>query len=205
MRSGLLSHFVLATIARVRLCRPGADPACRRVRLRRHRHPARHRRRDQQALRRSRALGGGDRAVQARRAGYPRDHRGHLQQDPRLRGGSARLRRRDGEVAPRVLGPGRGVPGPRRSVLPRVRWAAPVHRSRPRREPFTGAARARPDRRQRGPVRPWRLDRCLARSADSIWARDGSYLHRWCVENRVARTPFTSLDGVARAVAAFPA
>jgi len=48
-------------------------------------------------------------------------------------------------------------------------------------------------------------DRCLARSADSIWARDGSYLHRWCVENRVAHTPFTSLDGVARAVAAFPA
>ena len=48
-------------------------------------------------------------------------------------------------------------------------------------------------------------DRCLARSADSIWARDGSYLHRWCVENRVAHTPFISLDGVAHAVAAFPA
>jgi len=48
-------------------------------------------------------------------------------------------------------------------------------------------------------------DRCLAKSADSIWAREGSYLHRFCVENRVAHTPFTSLEGVARAVAAFPA
>jgi len=48
-------------------------------------------------------------------------------------------------------------------------------------------------------------DRCLARSADSIWARDGSYLHRWCVENRVAHTPFTTLDGVASAVAALQA
>jgi len=48
-------------------------------------------------------------------------------------------------------------------------------------------------------------DRCLARSADAIWARDGSYLHRWCVESRVTHTPFTALDGVARAVAAFRA
>jgi 2-hydroxy-3-keto-5-methylthiopentenyl-1-phosphate phosphatase len=48
-------------------------------------------------------------------------------------------------------------------------------------------------------------DRCLAKSADSIWAREGSYLHRFCVENRVAHTPFTSLEGVARAVTAFPA
>jgi 2-hydroxy-3-keto-5-methylthiopentenyl-1-phosphate phosphatase len=48
-------------------------------------------------------------------------------------------------------------------------------------------------------------DRCLAKSADSIWARQGSYLHRWCEENRMAHTPFTSLEGVARAVAAFPA
>jgi 2-hydroxy-3-keto-5-methylthiopentenyl-1-phosphate phosphatase len=47
-------------------------------------------------------------------------------------------------------------------------------------------------------------DRCLARSADSIWARDGSYLHRWCVENRLAHTPFTALDGLASAVARFP-
>ena len=48
-------------------------------------------------------------------------------------------------------------------------------------------------------------DRCLAKSADSIWAREGSYLHRWCVENHRGHTPFTSLDVVARAVAAFPA
>jgi len=45
-------------------------------------------------------------------------------------------------------------------------------------------------------------DRCLARSADSIWARDGSYLHRWCVESRIAHTPFTTFDPLARAVAA---
>jgi 2-hydroxy-3-keto-5-methylthiopentenyl-1-phosphate phosphatase len=47
-------------------------------------------------------------------------------------------------------------------------------------------------------------DRCLARSADAVWAREGSYLHRWCVENRVAHTPFTTLDGLASAVAGFP-
>ncbi len=47
-------------------------------------------------------------------------------------------------------------------------------------------------------------DRCLARSADSIWAREGSFLHRWCVENRVAHTPFSALDGLASAVAGFP-
>jgi 2-hydroxy-3-keto-5-methylthiopentenyl-1-phosphate phosphatase len=48
-------------------------------------------------------------------------------------------------------------------------------------------------------------DRCLARSADSIWARDGSYLHRWCVESHVAHTPFTTFDPLARAVAAIAA
>ncbi|HWE23915.1 MAG TPA: HAD-IB family phosphatase [Myxococcales bacterium] len=47
-------------------------------------------------------------------------------------------------------------------------------------------------------------DRCLARCADSLWAREGSYLHRWCVENGVPHTAFTTLDAVARAVAAFP-
>jgi 2-hydroxy-3-keto-5-methylthiopentenyl-1-phosphate phosphatase len=47
-------------------------------------------------------------------------------------------------------------------------------------------------------------DRCLARSADSIWAREGSYLHRWCVDNHLTHTPFTTLDGVARAVSEFP-
>jgi 2-hydroxy-3-keto-5-methylthiopentenyl-1-phosphate phosphatase len=47
-------------------------------------------------------------------------------------------------------------------------------------------------------------DRCLARSADSLWAREGSYLHRYCVEHGIAHTAFSSLDGAARAVAAFP-
>jgi 2-hydroxy-3-keto-5-methylthiopentenyl-1-phosphate phosphatase len=47
-------------------------------------------------------------------------------------------------------------------------------------------------------------DRCLAKSADSVWAREGSYLHRWCVENRVAHTPFSALDGLASAVTGFP-
>jgi 2-hydroxy-3-keto-5-methylthiopentenyl-1-phosphate phosphatase len=48
-------------------------------------------------------------------------------------------------------------------------------------------------------------DRCLARSADSLWAREASFLHRWCVENHVAHTTFTTLDGLARAVAGFAA
>ena len=48
-------------------------------------------------------------------------------------------------------------------------------------------------------------DRCLAQAADSLWAREGSYLHRWCLHNAVPHTPFSSLDAVARAVAAFPA
>jgi 2-hydroxy-3-keto-5-methylthiopentenyl-1-phosphate phosphatase len=48
-------------------------------------------------------------------------------------------------------------------------------------------------------------DRCLARSADAIWAREGSYLHRWCVEQRVAHSPFADLDGLASAVAGFGA
>ncbi|HKC58585.1 MAG TPA: HAD-IB family phosphatase [Myxococcales bacterium] len=48
-------------------------------------------------------------------------------------------------------------------------------------------------------------DRCLARSADSIWARQGSYLHRWCVEHHMAHSPFADLHGLANAVASFPA
>jgi 2-hydroxy-3-keto-5-methylthiopentenyl-1-phosphate phosphatase len=47
-------------------------------------------------------------------------------------------------------------------------------------------------------------DRCLARCADSLWAREGSYLQGWCLENRVAHTAFTTLEGAAREVAAFP-
>jgi 2-hydroxy-3-keto-5-methylthiopentenyl-1-phosphate phosphatase len=47
-------------------------------------------------------------------------------------------------------------------------------------------------------------DRCLARTADSLWAREGSYLHRYCVEHGIAHTPFTSLLPAAEAVASFP-
>jgi 2-hydroxy-3-keto-5-methylthiopentenyl-1-phosphate phosphatase len=47
-------------------------------------------------------------------------------------------------------------------------------------------------------------DRCLARCADSLWAREGSYLQRWCLENAVSHTSFTTFDAVAREVAAFP-
>ena len=46
-------------------------------------------------------------------------------------------------------------------------------------------------------------DRCLARTADSLWAREGSYLHRYCIENGIRHTAFTSLVPVANAVAAF--
>lgn len=46
-------------------------------------------------------------------------------------------------------------------------------------------------------------DRCLAQRADRIFAREGSYLHRYCVDHGLAHTAFTSLDGAARAVAAF--
>lgn len=47
-------------------------------------------------------------------------------------------------------------------------------------------------------------DRCLARCADSLWAREGSYLQRWCLESHVPHTAFTTLDAVARVVTAFP-
>jgi 2-hydroxy-3-keto-5-methylthiopentenyl-1-phosphate phosphatase len=48
-------------------------------------------------------------------------------------------------------------------------------------------------------------DRCLARCADSLWAREGSYLQRWCLENAVPHASFTTLEAVAREVAGFPA
>lgn len=48
-------------------------------------------------------------------------------------------------------------------------------------------------------------DRCLARTADSLWAREGSYLHRFCIENGIPHTPFTTLVPVAHAVATFEA
>jgi len=44
-------------------------------------------------------------------------------------------------------------------------------------------------------------DLCLARSADELWAREGSYLQRWCVENGVPHTAFTTLVPLAREVA----
>jgi 2-hydroxy-3-keto-5-methylthiopentenyl-1-phosphate phosphatase len=47
-------------------------------------------------------------------------------------------------------------------------------------------------------------DRCLMRTADSLWAREGSYLHRYCIENGIPHTPFTSLVPAAHAVANFP-
>jgi 2-hydroxy-3-keto-5-methylthiopentenyl-1-phosphate phosphatase len=43
-------------------------------------------------------------------------------------------------------------------------------------------------------------DRCLARFADRLFAREGSYLHGWCGENGVPCTPFTTLYEAAEAV-----
>jgi 2,3-diketo-5-methylthio-1-phosphopentane phosphatase len=43
-------------------------------------------------------------------------------------------------------------------------------------------------------------DRCLAECADQMFAREGSYLHRWCVENAVAHSPFTDMFGAVEAV-----
>ena len=46
-------------------------------------------------------------------------------------------------------------------------------------------------------------DRCLAKFSDRIFAREGSYLARYCVEHRVPHTSFTTLDGAAEAVRSF--
>ena len=46
-------------------------------------------------------------------------------------------------------------------------------------------------------------DRCLAKFADRMFAREGSYLARYCVEHGVPHTAFTTLDGAAEAVRAF--
>jgi 2-hydroxy-3-keto-5-methylthiopentenyl-1-phosphate phosphatase len=48
-------------------------------------------------------------------------------------------------------------------------------------------------------------DRCLVQFADRTFAREDSYLHRYCRENRLACTPFTDLFGAAEAVRAYPA
>ncbi|HEY6908498.1 MAG TPA: HAD-IB family phosphatase [Myxococcales bacterium] len=47
-------------------------------------------------------------------------------------------------------------------------------------------------------------DRCLVQFADRTFAREGSYLHRYCLEHRLACTPFTDLHGAAEAVRSFP-
>ena len=46
-------------------------------------------------------------------------------------------------------------------------------------------------------------DRCLAKFSDRTFAREGSYLERYCVEHGVPHTPFTTLDGAAEAVRCF--
>jgi 2-hydroxy-3-keto-5-methylthiopentenyl-1-phosphate phosphatase len=46
-------------------------------------------------------------------------------------------------------------------------------------------------------------DRCLARTADQIFAREGSYLHRFCLENSIPHAAFTTLANAAEAVAKF--
>ncbi len=43
-------------------------------------------------------------------------------------------------------------------------------------------------------------DRCLVQFADRIFAREDSYLHRYCQEHQFACTPFTDLFGAAEAV-----
>ena len=43
-------------------------------------------------------------------------------------------------------------------------------------------------------------DRCLVQFADRTFAREDSYLHRYCQERRLACTPFTDLFGAAEAV-----
>ena len=43
-------------------------------------------------------------------------------------------------------------------------------------------------------------DRCLVQFADRTFAREGSYLHKYCVEHGLAHTPFTDLFGAAEAV-----
>jgi len=43
-------------------------------------------------------------------------------------------------------------------------------------------------------------DRCLVQFADRTFAREGSYLHRYCQERRLPCTPFTDLHGAAETV-----
>ena len=48
-------------------------------------------------------------------------------------------------------------------------------------------------------------DRCLVQFADRTFAREDSYLHRYCREHDLACTPFTDLHGAAQAVHDFAA
>ena len=43
-------------------------------------------------------------------------------------------------------------------------------------------------------------DRCLVRTADRTFVREGSYLHSWCKKHRRPCTPFADLHGAAEAV-----
>jgi 2-hydroxy-3-keto-5-methylthiopentenyl-1-phosphate phosphatase len=43
-------------------------------------------------------------------------------------------------------------------------------------------------------------DRCLVQFADRTFAREGSYLHRYCLEKGLPHTPFTELYAAAEAV-----
>jgi 2-hydroxy-3-keto-5-methylthiopentenyl-1-phosphate phosphatase len=47
-------------------------------------------------------------------------------------------------------------------------------------------------------------DRCLAQFADRTFAREDSYLHRYCTQHHLPCTPFTDLYGAAEAVRRYP-
>ncbi len=46
-------------------------------------------------------------------------------------------------------------------------------------------------------------DRCLAQFSDRMFAREGSFLARYCAEHGLPHTPFTTLDCAAEAVRSF--
>jgi 2-hydroxy-3-keto-5-methylthiopentenyl-1-phosphate phosphatase len=47
-------------------------------------------------------------------------------------------------------------------------------------------------------------DRCLVQFADRTFAREDSYLHRYCTDHHLPCTPFTDLHGAAEAVRRYP-
>src|SRR3981189_521841 len=113
-----------AAAYKARRDRPGGG-----VRLRRDRDGPRRGRRDQQALLRSRLPGRAEAAVPRGRAGYALDHPEHLHAGGRQRGGGGGVRAPGGEAAARIRRADRRSPREGRTVLPRVRRPAPVHRS----------------------------------------------------------------------------